>query len=205
MAGNGTLTDKGFTIKPKKLKGATLAEVDVDRKKNGMVDPNDKSQKFYGATDVTIELKIGTEVWYPGGMHILNFKVVLMPQLLAPEVIVSSVINVCVPDKLGGMSAKAKKEWARFYKALVKHEKEHVADGKKLAEEMLKEMAGLSVTLKSESVNEAHIKKESLKLLAAEATKKFGGGEIKKRVNERMKKLDSVNGHGAVHLDRTIP
>jgi len=43
-------------------------------------------------TDVTIELKIGDEVWYPGGMSILNFKVVMMPQLLNSEAIVSSMI-----------------------------------------------------------------------------------------------------------------
>ena len=64
MAGNGTLTDKGLTIKTRKLRGATLADVDADRKRNGMVDPNDRSGRFYAATDVTIETRVGSDVWY---------------------------------------------------------------------------------------------------------------------------------------------
>lgn len=204
MSNQGTLTDKGFTIKHKKLKGATLAEVDKDRKKNGMVDPNDKSQRFYAVTDVTIELKTGDEVWYPGGMHVLNFEVVTNPQLLKPEVVVSAVIEVCVPDKLNKMSAAAKAEWKRFYQEVLKHEKVHVADGKKLAQQMLDEMRRLSVTMRSESISEAKMRKQALQLLAKEAGKAFGGGEIAKRINEVMKKLDSVSGHGGVKLNTSV-
>ena len=204
MAGSGTLTDKGFTTKTRKLRGTTLAEVDADRKRNGLVDPNDRSGRFYAATDVTIEVRIGNEVWYPGGMNILRFKAHMNPQPLNPEVIVSATITICVPDKLNSMSSPAKAEWKRFYKAVEKHEKLHVADGRKLAEEMLKEMLKLSAHLETETVNEQLIKKEALLLLEKEAVKKFGGGEIEKRVNAVMKKRDSVDGHGAIKLKHSI-
>ena len=204
MADRGKLTDKGFTIKHKKLKGETLAEVDKDRKKNGCVDPNDKSQKFYAVTAVTVELKIGTEVWYPGGMHILSHQIITNPQLSMPEAIVSAEIEVCVPDKLGSLSSAAKKEWKRFYQELLKHEKKHVADGVKVAQQMLNDLTALSVTMKTETVNEAAMKKEALKLLGKEAQRVFGGGEIEKRINAAMKKLDSQTGHGSVKLKTSI-
>lgn len=201
---NGTLTDNGYKVQNKKLKGETLAEVDKDRRKNGCVDNNDTSQKFYAVTDVKIELKIGSEVWYPGGMNILSFKVHTNPQLLDPEVIVSAVITICVPAKLNKLSTAAKAEWKRFYTAVLKHEKEHVRDGKALAEQMLKEMRGLSVLMKTDTVDEAKMRKEALKLLGKEAVAKFGGGQIEKRINAVMSKLDSVSGHGGVKLNFDI-
>ena len=204
MADRGVLTDKGFTTKTRKLKGATLAEVDKDRKKNGCVDPNDKSERFYAVTSVTVELKLGTEVWYPGGIHVLSHLIHSNPQLMEPEVIVSAEIEVCVPDKLNSFSTEAKKEWKRFYTALLKHEKKHVADGKKVAQEMLKDMARLSVLMQTETVNEAAMRREALKLLGKEATRVFGGGEIAKRINAAMKKLDSQTGHGSVKLKTSI-
>jgi hypothetical protein len=199
------LTDKGFTVKTKPLKGDTLAELDKERKKNGMVDPNDKSQKFYAATDVTIELKPGADVWYPGSFHIINHKVLSNPQLLSPEVIVSAVITICVPSKLTKFSKEAKAEWKRFYKEVEKHEKEHVRDGKKLAETMLKEVTGLSVKMETETVNEADMRKLAMKLLTAEMVRVYGGGAIADRVNKAMAKLDSVSGHGGVKLKTSIP
>lgn len=204
MADRGKLTDKGFIIKHKKLKGETLEKVDKERKKNGCVDPNDKAEKFYAVTAVTVELKLGTEVWYPGGMHILSHQIITNPQLLEPEAIVTAEIEMCVPDKLNGMSSAAKKEWKRFYAALLKHEKKHVADGVKVAQQMLNDLTALSVMMKTETVNEAALKKEALRLLGKEATRVFGGGEIEKRINAAMKKLDSQTGHGSVKLNTSI-
>lgn len=204
MANRGILTDKGFTIKHRKLKGASLAEVDKERKKNGCVDPNDRSEKFYAVTAVTVELKLGTEVWYPGGIHVLSHLIHSNPQLAAPEAVVSAEIEVCVPDKLSSFSSAAKKEWKAFYQALLKHEKKHVADGKKVAQEMLNELTALSVAMKTETVIEAAMRKEALKLLGKEATRVFGGGAIEKRINAVMKKLDSQTGHGSVKLKTSI-
>ncbi len=83
-------------------------------------------------------------------MHILSHQIIANPQLSRPEAIVSAEIKVCVPDKLGSLSSAANKEWKRFYQERLKHEKKHVADGVKVAQQMLNDLTVLSVTMKTE-------------------------------------------------------
>ncbi len=203
MAGKG-VTDKGYKFVSKKLKGTTLAEVDKDRKKNGAEDPNDKSQKFYAVTAVTIDLQTGDDIWYPGGMAILGHMINTNPHYHKPFANMSSVITICVPKNLVKLSSDAQKEWHRFEAELRKHEIEDHQKGLALAEEIVKEVAGLDVLMKTETVNEREMRAEAHRLLGKLFTKAFGGGVLEKRINAAMARFDKATGHGSVKLKTSI-
>ncbi len=203
MPGKG-VNDKGFKFKTKKLKGDTLEEIDKQRKKNGAEDPNDKSQKFYAVAAVEIDLRTGADIWYPGGMHILSHMIHTTPKYEKPEAHVSTEIEIHVPANLGKLSKDAQKEWKRFEAALRKHEVEHHKEGLKLAEQLILEVKQLNVNMKTETSNEAALKKEAHRLLGKEFLGTFGGGEIKKRVNEAMHRFDKATKHGGVVLKTSI-
>lgn len=198
------VTDKGYKFVTKKLKGDTLAEVDKDRKKNGLEDPNDKSQKFYSVAAVTVDLQTGDDIWYPGGMHILNHKIHTSPQYYKPYANVSSVITICVPKNLAKMSAAAQKEWKRFETELRKHEIEHHQKGIELAAKLVHEVKSLHVPLQTENVNEAKMRAEAHRLLGKLFIKTFGGGLLEKRVNAAMADFDKKSGHGGVVLKTSV-
>jgi uncharacterized protein DUF922 len=203
MAGT-SVNDKGYKFKTKKLKGDTLEEIEKNCRKSGGVDPNDKSRKFYAVTSVKVDLRTGEDVWYPGGMHILNRMIATTPRYEKPEAHVSSEIELYAPANLSKLSKDAQKEWKRFETDLRKHEIEHHKEGLKLAEKLVAEVKQVPVDMKTETLNEAAMKKEALRLLGKKFISTFGGGEIEKRVNAAMADLDRRTHHGGVVLKTSI-
>jgi predicted secreted Zn-dependent protease len=189
----GIVNFKGQTITSKFLKGQTLAEIDRDRKKSGLVDPNDKSQKFYGVTDVTIRL-------VPGGPRSIGAPTTLshgtdvMVRLTECTAEVSAATTVCKPKDLSMLSGDARKEWDRFEKAVDSHEKLHVEDGKALAQSIVDEVISLNASGKGETIEDAYA--AAVWELEKLFNKKFGGGEIEKRISAEMKNRDGKDKHG---------
>lgn len=179
---------------PKMLKGRTLAEINRDRKKNGLVDPNDKSKKFYGVTSITI------------GVHPVNPRVIPGNNMVHPrgctdnadfescEATVSTSTKICKPSDYNKLSKNAKKEWDRFEKALIKHEQVHVADGLKLAQKFCDEVTAMTAKGKGGSMEEAAA--DALKNLNDALQKEYNSKAIELKVNAVLKARDVHTKHG---------
>jgi hypothetical protein len=184
---------KGQTITSKLLKGETLAEIDRDRKKNGLVDPNDKSKRFYGVTDVTIRLVPG-DPRSLGAAEMLRNNVGVTAKFNDCTAEVSAATTICKPKDFSKLSSDARKEWERFEKAVDGHEKLHVEDGKALAQSIVDEVISLNADGKGETIEEASA--AAVWELEKLFNKKFGAGEIEKRINAEMKNRDGKDKHG---------
>lgn len=197
MPGKITIQETKPKVVPYAVQGDTLAEIWSDIQAKG---PKDEGKSRAGYTTAPVKPpaqyafdgkvksnkskgEFEVEVWIKTGV----FK--MSSEIQAPSL---------KSDK--ALSAKAKKEWKRFEKALMAHEQEHVAATRAAARKFADEL----LALKGKGV---HADKEQAKKLAAEdfnkqQAKKHDDAAFKKRLKDANKKLDA-GGHGPV-LDTSI-
>lgn len=190
--------DKGYTFKTKNLGGETLAELDAERKKRGVVDPNDTSTKFFAAADVEIKANTGDTVWFPGTMQFVNHKVHAWAKYEKPTVSVRTVIEIVKPAKLSKMSKDEQKEWKRFEAALRKHEIEHHKKGLDLAQVILREIVEATTEVVTDDISKKNMMNQAMIGLNWEVGRTVGN--VKDRCNAAMKALDKATNHGGVVL-----
>lgn len=187
------ITDKGNRYAYVQLAGKTLEEIDKERKKSGCKDPNSPGKRYYGLTEATIEVQPG-EVGCLNAMF-LSRKAVATAKFFDVEVKYHGLTTICLPRDKSKLSGKAKAEWDRFEKEVVKHEALHYDDARVLAEDIAKEVMSLSATGKGDTIEDAG--KDALWQLEKAYRKAFGGTELEKRINKAMKDRDAIDGHGS--------
>lgn len=180
----GKVVDHGVKLRTRKLKGLDLAELDADRLLKGCEDPARPGQRQYAVTQVTMQLKHGGQVRYPGGLIVEDFVVHMTACLAAPEIHVSAETTICVPARLEKFSQAERKEWWRFYKDVERQEQAQVQRAHGLAEQLLEELKSLKVVLQSETVNEDKLREKALASLKQEAQAAFCAGQIDARLHE---------------------
>lgn len=181
MSLDGKIVDHGVRLKPRKLKGASLAEIDAERQLKGCENPGG-GERLYALTRLTVTPKHGGQVWYPGGLIVEDFVVHIKARLAAPEIHVEAETTLCVPARLDRLGQAERKAWWRFYKELEKQQQAQVRRGLEAAEALLQDLQELTVTLQSETVNEDKLREKSLGLLKQAAQAEFCNGQIDARM-----------------------
>ncbi|MCR8726291.1 DUF922 domain-containing Zn-dependent protease [Frigidibacter sp. ROC022] len=174
------------------LKGETLEAIDKQRRKSGCKDPNSPGKRFYGLTEATIALTPGEIIPIFQSMMGLGAQVTV--KFKDVEAKYSAVTTLCRPANKAKLTPKAKAEWERFEKELIKHEKLHFDDAKALADTVATEVHKMSVTGKGKTLEEAGV--NAAKALKFEYSKTFTGKKLVDRINKGMAKRDSIDGHG---------
>ena len=185
------------------VSGNTLQDVWASIEKKGPKDPND-NKKVAALTETTITVADKWDAELRGGRCMTSGK---MEARVGVKNMTMTVEGAIKMPKLGSskLSKAAKKEWDRFIKKLEAHEKEHVTETEKLAEQMGKEI------MKIEGVAEGDDDKKAFEAakqaFLKEYLKQFSGALIAKRVTEIHTKFDKSTKHGAKHgakLDLSI-
>lgn len=186
------ITDKGNRYAWLQLAGKSLADIDKERKTKGCKDPNSPGKRYYGLTEASIAVEpanIGAIA-----QNQLTRGATATVKFFDVEVKYWGLTTICLPKEKSKLSSKATSEWDRFEKELIKHEKKHYDDAKDLATDMADEIMKLSASGKGDTIEDAG--EDATKKLIELYKKKFGGGEIEKRINKAMKARDSIDGHG---------
>lgn len=195
------------TVKPKKPKpkevpyniaGDTLAAIWKDIEKNG---PKINGKNRAGKTTAQGEAKPN----YKYKLKEDKTKGVTTCELYTDVVNVTLIKPKIERPKLKSdkkLSAKAKKEWKRFYKELMAHEQEHITTMMTEMEALGGEVVGIAKTTEDAD------KKKALEKAVEEWTTDVTALIDKSKIEARLKKvndgLDSKSGHGPT-LDTSIP
>lgn len=198
MAGKLTVKQNATKMDPYDVKGSTLAEIWDDIKAKG---PSDGGKPRAGYTKAPVDSP--KKVDYDGKVKQDKKK-----GEFSVEVWIKSAVFTCSPEirhpKLTSdkdLSPKAKKEWKRFYAALMSHENEHVTATVSTAQKFADELGAIKGKATDSDKDKA--KELATKDLESQKDKTFTDAELQKRLKKANKDLDS-GGHGPV-LDTSIP
>lgn len=198
-----TVTLKATKTTTYPVKGNTLKDIWTSIQKTGPKDPND-NKKVVALTASTIIVADKWDSEMRGGKSLTNGNHQVIVGVKNMSMTVEGTIKL---PKLGSskLSKSAKKEWDRFMKKLIAHEKEHVAKTKTLAEQMGKEILKIQGTGEGATQEDAYAQAE--KACLDNFLAQYSGPKIAKRVAEMHKKFDKASAHGTKHgakLDYSI-
>ncbi|MEW9919407.1 DUF922 domain-containing protein [Marimonas sp. MJW-29] len=197
-----TITVKPPSTKYYSITGNTLEEVQKSIEKKGPKDPNDgKRVTAVTATDIIV-----ADNWEPE-VRKVAYGIGSAEVTVGVKNMKMTVEGTILMPKLGTnkLSPAAKKEWERFVKKLLVHEKEHMDVAQKVAEEMKKvimAMTGVG-TGGNDSKALTAAKEDFLKTYASTYSPK----QISALISDAHKKFDKKTDHGAKHgarLDTSI-
>ena len=198
MAGKITISKSATTFKPYTVKGATLADIWNEIQSKG---PKDDGKRRAGYTEAPVVAP--TQYAFDGKVKHNKSKGEYEVEVWIKSGVFKMTATIEKP-KLSSdkdLSAKAKKEWKRFMKALEAHEQEHVSttekEARKFADELLK-LKGKAVDADKEKAKEA---------AGLDFNTQQGKNHTDAKFKERLKKVNKdldKGGHGPV-LDTSIP
>ena len=198
MAGKVTVKQNKASTKPYKVSGSTLAEIWTDIKAKG---PKDGGKDRAGYTQAPVtsaktfnydgkvkqdkkKNEYNVEVWMKEAAFTCD------PEIQHPSL---------TSDK--DLSAKAKKEWKRFYGELMSHENEHVTTTIEATKKFGAEL--IALVGKGTDADKEKAKEKAQEDWTKQRDKdKLDDAELKKRLKKANADLDS-GGHGPV-LDTSI-
>ncbi|MEM6619135.1 MAG: DUF922 domain-containing protein [Pseudomonadota bacterium] len=175
--------------------GDTLKAVWANVEKKGPKDPHD-NKKVAALTESKITISDKWDAELRGGKSLTSGQHEHLVGIKNMTITVTGSIKV---PKLGSnkLSKAAKKEWERFSKKLLEHEKEHITVTEKVANDLAKEIMALVGTGQGANAKDAF--KAGRLDFVKKYQKAFSGKLIEARIAKASVALDKHSKHGAKH------